>query len=115
MRYRVEMDHGVRIEASTAPGSPGIITLYFSAQGTIGAAVGGLKATDGTPPSPLSRRSLPANIRLSRRSMVFRRLWNLVGAQQSGRLATLASADQVGFLLGGGNRVQTTGGGRAQS
>lgn len=29
MRYRIVADPGVRIEASTAPGSPAIITLYF--------------------------------------------------------------------------------------
>lgn len=33
MRYRVETDRGVRIEPSTAPGAPSMITLYFQRAG----------------------------------------------------------------------------------
>lgn len=105
MRYRVEMAPGVRIEASTAPGTPGMLTLYFQRLGDNWSGRRAFEpyrwyATFATR-SPITRGEhvmvapLNANWTAVNTSTA---LTNPAAFQ-----AAIAEADQVGFVLGGGD------------
>ncbi|HEX8216736.1 MAG TPA: hypothetical protein VF577_04660 [Allosphingosinicella sp.] len=105
MRYRIETAPGVRIEASTAPGTPGTITLYFqrgrdnwSGRGRFEAyrwyatfaTQSPIRAGDHVIVAPLDG-NWTAVERSSART-------NPVAFRDA-----IAEADQVGFVLGGGD------------
>lgn len=105
MRYRVEMAPGVRIEARTAPGQPGMITPYFQRSGDSWSGRGRFEtyrwyATFATH-SPITRGEHVIVAPLDQR-------WTAVESS-SGRnnpgafREALAGADQVGFVMGGGD------------
>lgn len=105
MRYRIEAERGARIEASTAPGTPGMITLYFQRAGDNWSGRGRFEAyrwyatfathTPVTPGNHVMVAPLDAN-------------WTAVETSSArtnprGFQEALAGADQVGFVMGGGN------------
>ena len=104
MRYRIEAAPGTRIEASTAPGTPGIITPFFQRAGDNWTARGRYEKYRwyGTFATQQLRRGehqivAPLNAR-----------WTAVETSNahSDRAAfreAMAYADQVGFVLGGGD------------
>ncbi|MFN3387839.1 MAG: hypothetical protein ACK40O_02840 [Allosphingosinicella sp.] len=105
MRYRIEMAPGVRIEARTAPGTPGMITPYFQRAGDNWSGRGRFEtyrwyATFATQ-SPLERGEHVIVAPLGGR-------WTAVETSTASNSpaafrAALAGADQVGFVLGGGD------------
>ncbi|WP_332811231.1 hypothetical protein [Sphingomonas sp.] len=104
MRYRLEAAPGVRVHASTAPGSPGIITPYFQRYGDNWTARGRFEAfrwygtfatQEITPGEHMIVAPLNANWTAVERS-------SAQGSPAAFREA-LADADQVGFVLGGGD------------
>lgn len=104
MRYRIEAAPGTRIEASTAPGSPGIITPFFQRAGDNWTARGRFETyrwygTFAT--QPLRRGEYQIIAPLSAR-------WTAVqtSSATSDPVAfrdAIANAGQVGFVLGGGD------------
>lgn len=105
MRYRVEADPGVRIVPRTAPGSPSMITLYFQRGGDNWSARGPFETyrwyatfatrTPITPGEYVMVAPLDAN-------------WSAVETSTANTnpgafREALANADQVGFVLGGGD------------
>jgi hypothetical protein len=105
MRYRIEADPGVRILPVTAPAAPSIITLYFQRSGDNWSARGRFEAyrwyaafASHSPITPGTHEivaPLDGN-------------WTAVmtsSAQSNpaGFRDALANADQVGFVLGGGD------------
>ncbi len=105
MRYRVEAAPGVRIVPRTAPQSPSIITLYFQRAGDNWSGRGPFEAfrwyatfasqSPITPGNHVMVAPLAAN-------------WTAVQTSSArsnpiGFRAALAAADQVGFVLGGGD------------
>jgi hypothetical protein len=118
MRYRVEVNPGVRIEPVTAPGSPSIITLYFQRAGDDWSGADEFETyrwyatfasqSPITPGEHLMVASLKAN-------------WTAIqsSSRQSNPMAfrdAITHADQVGFVLGGGtgygHGIYATGGAR---
>jgi len=105
MRYRIEAAPGVRVEASTAPGTPGMITLYFQRAGddwsgrrrfeayrwyATFATQSPITAGDHVMVAPLDGN------------------WTAVESSSARTNPTafreaIGAADQVGFVLGGGN------------
>ncbi len=104
IRYRIEAAPGTRIEASTAPGTPGIITPFFQRAGDNWTARGRFETyrwygTFAT--QPLRRGEYQIIAPLSGR-------WTAVqtSSATSDPAAfrdAIANADQVGFVLGGGD------------
>lgn len=107
MRYRVQAAPGVEIQPTTSPGSPSMITLYFQRGGDNWKARGPFEAyrwyavfAQHTPIKPGEYEMVaPLNGN-----------WTAVmnsSAQTNpaGFRAALANADQVGFVLGGGDGV----------
>ena len=104
MRYRVEMERGARLVASSDPAFPGLITLYFQRAGDTWTGRGRFETYRwyGT----FARRTLePGTFEivapLSGR-------WTAIQTSNAHEAPgafrdALASADQVGFVLGGGN------------
>lgn len=105
MRYRVETAPGVRIEASTAPGTPGMITLYFQRAGdnwsgrrrfeayrwyATFATQSPIVAGDHVMVAPLSGNWTAVET-------------SSVRTNPAGFRDAIANADQVGFVLGGGD------------
>lgn len=105
MHYRIEADPGVQIMPVTAPGAPSIITLYFQRGGDNWSARGPFEAyrwyatfasqSPITPGDHVMVAPLNGN-------------WTAVitsSAQSNpvGYRDALAEADQVGFVLGGGD------------
>ena len=105
MRYRVEADRGVRIEPTTVPSLPSMITLYFQRAGDNWTARGRFEtyrwyATFATR-SPIVAGEHVMVARLDG-------LWTAVQTSTARTnpaafQAALAGADQVGFVLGGGD------------
>jgi hypothetical protein len=105
MRYRVEADPGVRIEPITAPGSPSMLTLYFQRRGDNWSGRRMFEtfrwyATFATQ-SPITP---------GEHVMVAPLNGNWTAIQTSSARTSpaafrdaLADADQVGFVLGGGD------------
>jgi len=105
MRYRIETAPGVRIEAATAPGTPGMITLYFQRGGdnwsgrrqfetyrwyATFATQSPIRAGDHVMVAPLNGPWTAVESSNARTNpAAFRE--------------ALAGADQVGFVLGGGD------------
>lgn len=105
MRYRVETDRGVQIEPSTAPNLPSMITLYFQRAGDNWSGRGRFEsyrwyATFATR-SPI----------VAGEHVMVAPLNGLWTAVQTSTARTnpaayrnaIANADQVGFVLGGGD------------
>lgn len=105
LRYRIEADPGVRIEAATAPGSPAMITPYFQRRGDNWTAKGPYEtyrwyATFAThSPIVQGEHVIVAPLQAN---------WTAVQTS-SARTNPVAfrnaveNADQVGFVLGGGD------------
>ncbi len=105
MRFRIEADPGVRIVPRTAPGSPSIITLFFQRGGDNWSARGPYEAyrwyatfaskSPITPGDHVMVAPLSGNWTAVERS-----------SARSNPIAfgeAVAGADQVGFVLGGGD------------
>lgn len=105
MRYRIEADPGVRIVPVTAPQMPSIITLYFQRGGDNWSGAGRFEAyrwfatfasqSPITPGSHLIVAPLNGNWTAVQTSSA---RTNPAAFQDA-----LANADQVGFVLGGGD------------
>ncbi len=105
MRYRVEADPGVRIAPSTSPQSPSILTLYFQRGGDNWSARGRYETyrwyatfASHMPISP-GEHEIAAPLDGN---------WTAVMTSSAHRdpdafRDALAEADQVGFVLGGGD------------
>ena len=104
MRYRIDAAPGTRIEASTAPGTPGIITPFFQRAGDNWSARGRYETYRwyGTFATQQLRRGEHQIVApLSAR-------WTAVQASTAHSdpgafREAVAYADQVGFVLGGGD------------
>lgn len=104
MRYRVEAAPGVRIEASTAPGTPGIITPFFQRAGDNWTAKGRFEGyrwygTFATRPVEPGEHVIVAPLNAN---------WTAVRTSSARTNPAafrdaVADADQVGFVLGGGD------------
>jgi hypothetical protein len=105
MRYRVVADPGVRIVPTTVPSSPSIITLYFQRRGDNWSGKGRHETyrwyatfASQSPISPGEHQMVaPLNGN-----------WTAVQSSSArtnpdGFRAAIAEADQVGFVLGGGD------------
>jgi len=105
MRYRIEAAPGVRIVPRTAPGSPSIITLYFQRGGDNWSGRGRFEAfrwyASFASQSPISAGEHVIVAPLSGN-------WTAVERSSARNNPAafgdaLANADEVGFVLGGGN------------
>ena len=104
MRYRLEAAPGVRVEARTAPGTPGIITPYFQQAGDDWSGEGIFEAyrwyaTFATQTITPGEHEMVAPLSGK---------WTAVETSSAatnpgGFAAAVANADQVGFVLGGGD------------
>ncbi len=104
MRYRIQAAPGTRIEASTAPGTAGIITPFFQRAGDTWSGRGRFEkyrwyATFAT--QPLRQGEYQIVAPLSAR-------WTAVEtstahSEPAAFRDAIANADQVGFVLGGGD------------
>jgi len=105
MRYRIEADPGVRIVPRTAPASPSMITLYIQQRGDDWSARGPYEAyrwfanfatqSPVTPGDHVLIAPLTGNWSAVQSSTV--------RTNPAGFRAALANADEVGFVLGGGD------------
>ena len=105
MRYRIEAAPGVRIVPRTAPQSPSVITLYFQRRGDNWSGDGPYEAfrwfatfasqSPITPGDHVMVAPLTGNWTAVGRSSARTNPWAYRDA--------LANADQVGFVLGGGD------------
>lgn len=105
LRYRVEAAPGVQIFPRTAPGMPSVITLYFQRRGDSWTGRGPFEAfrwyATFASQSPINPGDHVMVAPLSGR-------WTAVTTSNAysnpgGFRAALANADQVGFVLGGGD------------
>lgn len=105
MRYRIEAAPGVQIFPRTAPGSPAVITLYFQRRGDSWSGRGPFEAyrwyATFASQSPLTPGDHVMVAPLTGR-------WTAVMTSDAfsnpaAFRAALAQADQVGFVLGGGD------------
>ena len=104
IRYRLEAAPGVKVEARTAPGTPGIITLYLQRAGDDWSGAGNFEAyrwyaTFATQTITPGEHEIVAPLSGE---------WTAVETSSSrtnpgGFAAAVANADQVGFVLGGGD------------
>jgi hypothetical protein len=103
MRYRIEAAPGVRIEPRTAPGGVGLITLYFQRSGDNWSASGRFEtyrwyATFATRQMTPGEHQIIAPLSGDWTAVMVSR-----ARTSPDRFAeALANADQVGFVLGGG-------------
>ena len=105
LRYRLEAAPGVRIEASTAPGTPGMITPYFQRRGDSWSGRGRFEtyrwyATFATH-TPIRRGEHEIVAPLDARWTAVER--STAHSAPRAFEDALAQADQVGFVLGGGD------------
>jgi hypothetical protein len=103
MRYRIEAAPGVRIEPSTAPGGAGVITPYFQRRGDNWSARGRFEAYRWYA-TFATKRMTPGEHQLV---VPLDGNWTAVMSSSArtnpaGFADALANADQVGFVLGGG-------------
>lgn len=105
MRYRVEMGPGVVIEPRTAPGSPSIVTLYFQRAGDDWSADGKYETFRW-----YAGFASQSPITVGEHEIVAPFTGNWTATLTSSResapqqfAVALANADQVGFVLGGGD------------
>ncbi len=105
MRYRVEADPGVRIVPRTAPGAPSMITLYIQRRGDDWSGLGPYEAyrwfASFATHSPVTAGDHLLVARLDGN-------WSAVQSSTARTnpaafRAALADADQIGFVLGGGD------------
>lgn len=105
MRYRIEADPGVRIVPRTAPASPSMITLYVQRRGDDWSARGAYEAyrwfANFATQSPVTPGDHVLIAPLSGN-------WSAVQSSTARTnpaafRAALADADEVGFVLGGGD------------
>jgi hypothetical protein len=105
MRYRIEAERGARIVPTTDPASPSIITLYFQRAGDNWSGRGRFEAyrwyATFASKSPIAPGEHVIVAPLDGR-------WTAVESStawtnRAGFQAALAEADQVGFVLGGGD------------
>ena len=105
MRYRVEAAPAVQIVPRTAPGSPSIITLYFQRRGDNWTGRGPFEAyrwyATFASHSPISPGTYQIIAPLSGQWTAVRRSSAYSNPIAFGQ--ALANADQVGFVLGGGD------------
>jgi hypothetical protein len=105
MRYRVEMAPGVRIAPRTSPASPSIITLYFQRAGDPWTARGPFEtyrwyATFASKmPIEAGEHELVAPLDANWTAV----MTSSARSQPRAFRDALAEADQVGFVLGGGD------------
>lgn len=105
MRYRIDLAPGAKIYARTAPGQPGIMTLYFQRAGDNWSGRGRFEAyrwyatfaTDRALAAGEHTMVAPLDAR-----------WTAVerssgATNPSGFAAALAETDRIGFVLGGGD------------
>ena len=105
MRYRVETAPGVRIEPTTSPRSPSIVTLYFQRRGDNWSARGRFE-TYRWYASFASQSPITAGEHVMVAPLDGN--WTAVQASSARSDPTafrqaIAAADQVGFVLGGGD------------
>ena len=105
MRYRVEAAPGVQIVPRTAPGLPSIITLYFQRRGDNWTGRGPFEAyrwyATFASQSPISPGTHQITAPLSGKWTAVTRSSSYSNPIAFGQ--ALANADQVGFVLGGGD------------
>jgi len=105
MRYRIEAAPGVRIVPRTAPGSPSIITLYFQRGGDNWSGRGRFEAfrwyASFASQSPISAGEHVIVAPLSGNWTAVER--SSARNNPAAFRDALANADEVGFVLGGGN------------
>lgn len=104
IRYRIDAAPGVRVEARTAPGTPGLITLYLQRAGDDWSGAGIFEAyrwyaTFATQTITPGEHEIVAPLSGT---------WTAVERSSSttnsgGFAAAVANADEVGFVLGGGD------------
>jgi hypothetical protein len=105
MRYRVEMAPGVRIDPTTSPGSPSIITVYFQRRGDNWTARGRFEtyrwyATFASRmPIEAGEHEIVAPLDANWTAI----LTSNARTSPAAFRAAVAEADQVGFVLGGGD------------
>ena len=105
LRYRVDADPGVRIVPVTAPNLPSIITLYFQRSGDNWSGVGPFEAYRWYATFASQMPIAPGE-----HEMVAPLNGNWTAVEKSSATnnpaafrAAIAEADQVGFVLGGGD------------
>ena len=105
MRYRIEADPGVRILPRTSPGSPSIITLFFQRGGDNWSGRGPFEAYRW-----YATFASQSPITPGERVMVAPLSGNWTAVERSSARsnpaafrAAVVGADQVGFVLGGGD------------
>lgn len=103
MRYRIEAAPGVRIERRTAPAGVGLITLYFQRRGDNWSARGRFEAyrwyaTFATQKITIGEHEIVAPLSGNWTAV----LVSSARANPAGFAGAVANADQVGFVLGGG-------------
>ena len=105
MRYRIEAAPGVRIVPSTAPAAPSILTLYFQRAGDNWSARGRFEAyrwyASFASHSPLKPGDYEISAPLDGNWTAV--MTSSARTNPAGFRAALAEADQVGFVLGGGD------------
>jgi hypothetical protein len=105
MRYRVEADRGVRIAPSTSPRSPSILTLYFQRGGDDWSARGEYETYRWYSTFASHMPIVPGDHQIA---APLDGNWTAVLTSSAHRdpaafREALAEADQVGFVLGGGD------------
>ena len=105
MRYRIEAAPGVRIAPATAPESPSILTLFFQRGGDNWSARGRFEAyrwyatfASQSPIQP-GQHEIAASLSGNWTAV----MTSSARTNPSGFRDALANADQVGFVLGGGD------------
>ena len=105
MRYRIEAAPGVRIVPATAPEAPSILTLYFQRAGDNWSARGRFEAyrwyATFASHSPLKPGDYEISAPLDGNWTAV--MTSSARTNPAGFRAALAEADQVGFVLGGGD------------
>jgi hypothetical protein len=104
MHYRIEAEPGVRIVPRTSPASPSMITLYIQQRGDDWSARGPYEAfrwfANFATQSPVTPGEHVLVAPLSGNWSAVQ--WSTVQTNPAGFRTALANADQVGFVLGGG-------------
>jgi len=105
MRYRIEADPGVRIVPRTAPGAPSMITLYFQRRGDDWSGRDQYEAyrwfASFATQSPISTGDHVLVAPLTGNWSAVQS--STVRTNPAAFSAALADADEVGFVLGGGD------------
>jgi hypothetical protein len=105
MRYRIEVDPGVRIVPATAPNLPSIVTLYFQRGGDDWSGEGRFEAYRWYATFASQSPILPGTHEMI---APLNGAWTAVERSSARNnpgafRAAIAGADQVGFVLGGGD------------